>query len=145
MDGVLRTSLRAFLLLTAVVAVAKVLGAAVQAFRGADSLVYALCGVLAIPGALWIGTWFLRSRPALRRRLRAVAVVAGTTSCGAGLVAATWPMLVAIVTGASVVDVGPTPAWASDVAAVAMCGAAGLVGVLIAAELLDDGASEAAQ
>lgn len=145
MHGVLRTSLRAFLLLTGVVAVARILGAAVQALRGADSVIQAVCGVVVIPAALWIGTWFLRSRPALRRRLRTVAVVAGTTSGGAGLVAATWPMLVAIVTGASVVDVGPTPAWASDVAAVAMCGAGGLVAVLIAAELLDDAASEAAQ
>ncbi len=141
----LRTSLRAFLLLTAVAAVTQILAAAVQALRGADSIIQAVCGVLVIPAALWSGTWFLLSRPALRRRLRTVAVVAGTTSCGAGLVAVTWPMSVAIVTGTSVVDVGSTPAWASDLAAVAMCGAAGLVAVLIAAELFDDGASKAAQ
>lgn len=141
----LRTSLRAFLALTVAVSALRILGAAVQAVRGADSVTHALCGVVVIPAALWIGTRFLRSRPALRRRLRTVAVVAGATSCGVGLVAVTWPMLVAIVSGASVVEVGSTPAWASDAAAVAMCGAAGLVAVLIAAEILDDGASEAAQ
>ncbi len=134
----MQASVRVLLVIAGFCAGLKILAGVVGGIMVAGSAVQGVVGLIVVPGALFLGTRVLVRRADLRRKLRSVAVVVGATSCGVGLVAVSWRMVVAIMTDSPVREVDPAPAWVGDCVAVAMCVAAGLFAVLVASEVLDD-------
>ena len=115
--------------LAGIVAGLKLLGGIVAGVRATGSMTEGLLGVFVVPIVLLVGTLVLLPRAALRRRLRSVAVVLGTTGCGAGFVAMLGPL----------VQWGPFSPWLAGGAALAVCSSGALIAILVACAVLDDG------
>ena len=120
---------RGLALLAGIVAGLSLLGGIFAGVTATGSRAQGLVGVIGVPLLLAGGTWWLRPRVALRRRLRSLAVVVATTGCGVGLVSLIWPL----------VHAGSLPQRVADGAALAVCFSGGLIAILAACAVWDDG------